>query len=225
MVGGRFSEIAQGAPSADAVVGESYPGPCHDALKSTGVAGFSRYDYYTDSTKIGCEKFPDDGSSVWYFSYMSKTGGYFNYYQTDDPPKGYVITMAYDAKDVNVLPKKGSAKLKAMLLEMTSIIKSLSLKQVAEAITQSEATKLAVARWGDCSSECEKMTVTIEQNLGTTYVVALFEGLHDDSISSSRFVAPVSYRNNAWTLEATTEETQKCAEGRGHQDFSEEPCI
>ncbi len=122
VVGGRFGEIATGAPSSDAVILE-YPGPCHDPMKvSAGV--YSRYDYFTQKSN-SCEKQPSDGSNVWYFSYMSKDGGYLNYTATIQAPYGYVITMAYNSKDVNKLPKQGNATLNAMLGEMTSIAKTL----------------------------------------------------------------------------------------------------
>lgn len=129
--GGRFGEIALGAPSADAAVLE-WPGPCSAPVKTSATGGYSRYDYYTDrSYEQPCVKYPTDGSVVWYFSYMSKDGGYFNHTSTIQAPYGYVITMAYNSKDVNKLPRKSNATLNAMLGEMTSIAKTLVINSTA----------------------------------------------------------------------------------------------
>ena len=88
------------------------------------------------------------------------------------------------------------------------------------------ARALVIQNWGDCADgdECEKLTVTIAQNLGNWYVTAVHEGLHDDSIYATRRTAAVFYRNNAWELGDIQEEAWQCAVGRGHQDFSIMTC-
>ncbi len=140
--GGRFNEIAQGAPSVTAVGGLQGQGSC--GTNSYNLYGqYYRTDYYiskNDSrggyymSKNNTPIFdctPPSNGTVWYFSFMSvnsNLGGFFNQYI---PIGGYeyVITMAYNSKDVNKLPKKGSTALNDMLSEMTDIVKTLVLKQ------------------------------------------------------------------------------------------------
>jgi len=130
VIGGRFAEIAQGAPSADATI-KNWPGdPCqipeitparHDLLYS------QRADLYVDSTASNCN-IPSDGQAAWYFSYLTNDENhYFNDYVDGQNP-GLVVTMAYQTKTVNDLPKKGSADLTAALKEMTDIAYSLEVK-------------------------------------------------------------------------------------------------
>lgn len=118
--GGRLSEIGMGAPSFDAVAINPPQPPCETPIQGPTVQDFRRYDLYVSSanTKGECNK-PSSGT-VWYFSYLSRDGGYFN--------GNLVITMAYNSRDVNMLPKKGSATLNTMLAEMTSIAGTLEVK-------------------------------------------------------------------------------------------------
>ncbi|MEJ0021349.1 MAG: hypothetical protein WDN47_02065 [Candidatus Doudnabacteria bacterium] len=128
--GGRFAEIAMGAPSADAVVTEQPSPPCGTSEKNPAFDDYSRADLYVAAAdkKDYCNV-PTNGSTVWYFSYLTDSrNGYFNYY-TDDQPPGLVVTMAYNSKDVNSLPVKGSASLNTALIDMTNIIKTLEIKQ------------------------------------------------------------------------------------------------
>lgn len=133
--GGSFDGIAIGAPSADAVVTEHPTAGCGSPESHSAYGQYSRYDYYVNSTVTKTQGWcvsPSDGSTVWYFSYISSGGYYNHYYTVSDPPKSYVITMAYNLKDVNKLPKKGSAELTSMLSEMTNIVKTLELKQSSQ---------------------------------------------------------------------------------------------
>lgn len=133
--GGRFAEIAQGAPSADAVVTVQPSQPCGTSESNNltvSGANHSRVDFYVDSNEKDsyCAK-PTNGANVWYFSYVTGTGsnaGYFNYY-TAGQNKALVITMSYNSKTVNSFPVKGSAELNSKLSEMSSIIQSLEIKQ------------------------------------------------------------------------------------------------
>src|SRR3989338_6794435 len=118
--GGRYGEIAGGAPSSDAVNNlDAGNAPCTPPETHTTTGGYSRYDYYVSNTTKGenaCTS-PSDGSNIWYFSYLSKDGGYFNHTTAQQgTAEGYVITMAYNSKNVNALPKKGNATLCSALL-------------------------------------------------------------------------------------------------------------
>jgi hypothetical protein len=56
-------------------------------------------------------------------------------------------------------------------------------------------------------------------------VVTTLEGLLDDSVKASRYTVELQ-RNDAmqWRLRAA-EWAQSCQTGRGHQDYSPEPCV
>lgn len=128
--GGRFGEIASGAPSADGVVTEWPNPPCGTSESHTAFADRTRGDLYvSNKEKNNYCAVPKNGSTVWYFSYITGPGdGYFNYYKTGQG-LGYVITMAYNSKDVNKLPVVGSAPLKTALDEMTAILQTLVIKE------------------------------------------------------------------------------------------------
>ena len=133
VIGGRFSEIARGAPSADAVIREHPSNPCGMqeiaiSQEITGmITGHQRFDWYVNNQTTGnnCNA-PNDGSTIWYFSYVSKDG-YINYY-VQDGQLGYVITMSFDSGNVNQLPRKDSKALDEKLVEMSSILETLVLK-------------------------------------------------------------------------------------------------
>lgn len=131
VIGGRFAEIAGGAPSADAVVVD-WPNECGSAAYYPAFAEHQRVDLYVGAGgKSQSCRVPANGSTVWFFSYITDNGrGYFNYYNRDGSGSdGYVITMAYNSKDVNKLPKKGSTELNSFLDEMTGITKTLEIKK------------------------------------------------------------------------------------------------
>lgn len=94
-------------------------------------------------------------------------------------------------------------------------------------LTNSEALALVEATWGGCTPDsCSEVLVSVSNTGGVIYVTATYEGLRDDSSSAARKVAPAhyDYGYKAWVLE-TPVTTQRCQSGRGHQDFSSEPCI
>lgn len=132
VTGGRFAEIAMGAPSADAVVTEQPNPPCGQTVNG-GIISIPGVDltrkdlYVSKADKKDYCAVPTTGTA-WYFSYITDyKGGYINYYKAGELP-GYVITMAYNSKDVSALPLKGSPELTTALTEMTGIIKTLKLK-------------------------------------------------------------------------------------------------
>lgn len=128
--GGRFAEIAMGAPSADAVVTQQPNPPCGALESHPALLDHPRVDLYvsTQDKKDYCNA-PTGNKTVWYFSYITNSNNsYFNYYKNGEAPP-FVITMAYNSKDVNKFPSKGSAELNTTLGEMTNIVKSLEIKQ------------------------------------------------------------------------------------------------
>jgi hypothetical protein len=130
--GGRFSEIAMGAPSADAVVTVQPSPPCGTAESKPALDRQTRVDLYVSKADSQSQEWcsaPSSGATVWYFSYLTDAaGGFFNFY-VPGQNKALVVTMAYSSKDVNSLPTKGSAELESMLSEMTSMVKSLKVKR------------------------------------------------------------------------------------------------
>jgi hypothetical protein len=53
----------------------------------------------------------------------------------------------------------------------------------------------------------------------------LVDGLGDDSVRARRYELTFSRRDDGtWMIESATW-VQRCHEGRGHQDFSPEPCV
>src|SRR5215467_1862391 len=130
--GGRFAEIAAGAPSADAVVTEQPSPPCGKAESKPASDPHTRVDLYVSKadakSQAWCDA-PSSGATVWYFSYITDAaGGYFNFY-VPGQNRALVVTMAYRSKNVDDLPVKGSTELDSMLSEMTSIVNSLKIKQ------------------------------------------------------------------------------------------------
>ncbi|MFA5991132.1 MAG: hypothetical protein WC794_02730 [Candidatus Doudnabacteria bacterium] len=128
--GGRFGEIASGAPSAEAVVKE-WPGVCGSPQSQPAFLNFKRVDLFSgpkDKTDF-CNA-PTNNSTAWFFSYITGAkGGYFNYYNADgSEPTGYVITMSYNSNDVNKLPTQGNSELVKVLDEMTAIARTLQIK-------------------------------------------------------------------------------------------------
>jgi len=134
--GGRFSEIAQGAPGVGLVMTFHPADPC--GTKATEVISdtLTRSDYYVrtaDATEF-CNA-STIADPVWYFSFVgTKNDGYFgdptkvNPSLSSDPFRQFVITMSYTATDINALPKKGSAELTQAFGEMTEMVKSVEFK-------------------------------------------------------------------------------------------------
>lgn len=135
--GGRFGEIAGGAPSADVVIVEHPSPPCGTEVvgeSSIPIPGavLTRHDLYISSEdKQDYCAAPTNGKNVWYFSYLTTAaGGYFNYYK--EAPLGFVITMAYNSKDINSFPVKGTPELYTHLRDMGNIVKTIQFKPLAK---------------------------------------------------------------------------------------------
>ena len=129
--GGRFEEYAGGAPSVDALIVEHPGGPCGNSETSTITANgvtTKRTDYYVSSSDQNefCRK-PTINNTLWY---LSVVGNGFNYFNIPDysGAVGWVATMAYNSKVINSFPVKNSSGLNQTLSEMTSIVKTLTIK-------------------------------------------------------------------------------------------------
>ncbi len=88
-----------------------------------------------------------------------------------------------------------------------------------------KARSLVIENWGDCRTiDCASLNVLSYSRGNEIYVVAIYGGLRDDSVSAIRKVAPIKYVENKWLL-GTVTETYKCQNGRGSDDFAKEKCI
>lgn len=126
--GGRFSEIAMGAPSIDAVITEHPVPPCNEPVRGGAYGTWVREDLYVDAntTAAWCRKPPTD-KSVWYFSYITtEVGGYFNYYEAGEPI-ALVVTAAYDSMVLSELPERGSSELERILGEVGQMAETISI--------------------------------------------------------------------------------------------------
>jgi hypothetical protein len=130
--GGRFAEIAMGAPSVDAVVTVQPSPPCGTQESSPISAPYTRSDLYVSKANSKSQDWcnaPSSGATVWYFSYITDAaGGYFNDY-VPGQNRALVVTMAYRSKNVDSFPLKGSTELTSVLSEMTSMVNSLKIKR------------------------------------------------------------------------------------------------
>jgi hypothetical protein len=124
--GGRFSEIAEGMPSLDAVM-KNVDQPANGtecalypsaSLKITKEIAMN--NLYTDSSKTGngCV-FPSSGKAVWFGSLSVGNA----------PESEYTIKFFYSTDNVNTLPRKGSAELTQMLTEVVAMLKTLHFKR------------------------------------------------------------------------------------------------
>ena len=148
--GGRFSEIAMGAKSAEAVAEGQNP-TCGTNQETKINQKLRRSDLFVSSkekSEFGCHT-PTNGKNVWFFSYLtsSKSEGYFNYYQIQkntsllltelketpsedfgENDTGWVITIAYNSTNINSFPEKNSSGLKSALNQISLMVNSLKIK-------------------------------------------------------------------------------------------------
>ena len=77
---------------------------------------------------------------------------------------------------------------------------------------------------GDASSRSFQAT-TAGENGNAATASLLADGLFDDSVRSRRFDLTLTRRDDGtWRID-TAQWSQRCQQGRGHQDFSPELCI
>jgi len=123
--GGRISEIVSGMPSVEAVragVEGPWGTDCAQPNNVVIITGtLSLANLYTDDTKSNVENgcvFPSDGQPAWFGSLFVGEGS----------ESEYTITLAYDTRDVNALPKEGTTELKQVLSDVQTMLKSLEMK-------------------------------------------------------------------------------------------------
>ncbi len=68
-----------------------------------------------------------------------------------------------------------------------------------------------------------KYTTSVEENKGKTILTIREEGINDDSIEGKLVKLTVEKKENSWHI-LQIEEAHRCWSGRGHQDWSPEPC-
>ncbi len=74
---------------------------------------------YTDRSKAQADcVLPADPERVWFGSYFSGEG----------PASEYTITLGYDTKDVNALPKKDSPELRQIFSDIKAMLETLQIK-------------------------------------------------------------------------------------------------
>lgn len=79
----------------------------------------------------------------------------------------------------------------------------------------------------EVATEARRSSVVVESNPDggdTATATVTLDGLLDDSVRSLRFDLVLERSGETWRLRSS-EVTQRCAQGRGHQDFSPAPCL
>src|SRR5260370_7560942 len=130
--GGRFAEIAMGAPSVDAVVTLHPSPPCGTQESTPVLAPYTRNDLYVSKANSKPQDWcnaPSSGATVWYFSYITDAaGGYFNYY-VPGQNRALVVTMAYRSKNVISFPCKATTDLTSVLSTIPSLANSFTINR------------------------------------------------------------------------------------------------
>ncbi|MDP3962385.1 MAG: hypothetical protein Q8Q03_00755 [bacterium] len=92
-------------------------------------------------------------------------------------------------------------------------------------LTQQEAEELVLNEWGGCTPDsCGSFNVTVSSAGNQTIVTAIYGQMRDDSISAAKNETVAVYKDGSWTL-GEPKGTFSCQKGRGHEDFSDVPCI
>src|ERR1700737_928574 len=122
---GRFSELAGGMPSVDAVMANvDQPAVGFECSQSSSKPTIinreiSLGNFYTDGPKSenGCT-LPASGQPVWFGSVFCG----------ESSESEYAITLGYDADNVNELPTKDSAEVRNVFTNVIEMLKTLDLK-------------------------------------------------------------------------------------------------
>lgn len=104
-------------------------------------------------------------------------------------------------------------------------------QEQAEAIPAGQFTldiaqSLAEETWGTCEDECDEMHVEHLMFEGTDRVIAVYEGLRDDSVRAERYEAQVMFDDESgeWAV-GEVDILWRCWHGRGSQEWTDELCI
>jgi len=68
------------------------------------------------------------------------------------------------------------------------------------------------------------VTTEAAEGVDRATLVATLAGIPDDSVESARYVLVVTKEKDGWRLESAAR-SQRCRGGRGHVEFSAEPCV
>ena len=89
------------------------------------------------------------------------------------------------------------------------------------------AKDLIEAKWGGCKTPedvCSFLDVSLSKNSDGNYkVIAVYNGMHDDSIQNEKNEGLLSKVKGSWVLSDVLNKTWSCR--RGHSDYSKVSCI
>lgn len=91
--------------------------------------------------------------------------------------------------------------------------------------------QLVKTKWGDCTNKCKNFSVSVNYNADIPSVVATYDGMYDNSIKveiirASLMSKPDSFGKQEWVIdESVIDKVWACWPNRGHQTYSQEPCI
>jgi hypothetical protein len=114
------------------------------------------------------------------------------------------------------------------LLALTALVLSAGCGSTKKAARTSRSpTELALAHIRANQTQAARVTTSARSSPeggGPTTVTVLQDGLADDSVAAVRTVLRYEPDGDGWKL-VSSQRTQKCRPGRGHQDFSGADCI
>ncbi len=133
--GGRFSEIAQGAPGTKLVM-KKHPGPpCGESETEKITEKLEITHFYIDSNEEETTmcNVPSSNEPLWYFSYVTTIGdGYFGdaskFNSNFEELRQFVITVSYKTDNIEDLPQKKSVEHEKTMEEIISLIKTIELR-------------------------------------------------------------------------------------------------
>ena len=85
------------------------------------------------------------------------------------------------------------------------------------------AKRLADSFLSPC--DCAKRTVDIKKENEDWKIVVVDNTLYDDSEKANRFFMTAALHNGQWLIKNLDKTEIQCWPGRGHQDFSDQPCL
>jgi hypothetical protein len=93
--------------------------------------------------------------------------------------------------------------------------------------TNRSPTELALAHINAGETQAVRVSTSSQSSAeggGPTTVTVLQEGLADDSVAAVKTVLRYQPQGDGWRL-VSTQRTQKCQPGRGHQGFAAGDCV
>ncbi len=134
VIGGRFSEIAQGASGPDLVMKMHPSESCGNSEGSDLTDKLKIVNYYisANDNNSWCN-IPTGENTLWYFSYVTtKKDGYFGnpavFGLSADTLRQFVITITYQAAALDDLPVKNSVQHEQKMNELMAILKTIEFK-------------------------------------------------------------------------------------------------